>query len=220
MKPACIAQLMPGSPAAASAPAGEGALDGATQTLPALYAMDSENFNDITDGDNGFLAATGFDLVTGLGSPIADRIAQEILHVPDRNITNLIASAGILGRASSTSAAFTAPQATALLSVVSDAEESSLISSPENHHAVNPLTTPVTPSARSAEDFTIFASQSASRLTPAGNPGAALRIVAVGDDAPATKPITWSFQSAGGKRDTWDMLLKPAHLGLTVLPAA
>ena len=50
---------------------GLGSLDGRGQTLPALYQMPSENFNDIVTGFNGGHARPGFDLVTGHGSPRA-----------------------------------------------------------------------------------------------------------------------------------------------------
>lgn len=52
---------------------GLGTLDGATQTLPMLYQLDKTNpsaFHDVTTGSNGFAAGTGYDLVTGLGTPI------------------------------------------------------------------------------------------------------------------------------------------------------
>ena len=50
---------------------GESTLDGATQTLPRLYNLPSTDFHDITTGNNGFPATTGYDLVTGIGSPVA-----------------------------------------------------------------------------------------------------------------------------------------------------
>ena len=48
---------------------GLGTLDGATQTLPAIYALPASNFHDVTSGSNGFSAHAGYDLVTGRGSP-------------------------------------------------------------------------------------------------------------------------------------------------------
>ena len=46
-------------------------LDGATQTLPTLYAMSGNDFNDIITGNNGTPAGPGYDLVTGRGTPKA-----------------------------------------------------------------------------------------------------------------------------------------------------
>jgi subtilase family serine protease len=56
-----------------------GSLDGPTQTLPALYNLANISYatyyNDIVDGSNGpYQAGPGYDLVTGLGSPVADQV--------------------------------------------------------------------------------------------------------------------------------------------------
>ena len=51
--------------------AGDTLLDGPTQTLPMLYSLAASDFNDILTGNNGFPAGPGYDLVTGIGSPIA-----------------------------------------------------------------------------------------------------------------------------------------------------
>jgi hypothetical protein len=51
---------------------GLGALDGASQTLPLLYSAPSNAFHDITSGGNSNVAAPGYDLITGRGSPAAN----------------------------------------------------------------------------------------------------------------------------------------------------
>jgi hypothetical protein len=61
------------------AAAGEGSLNGRTETLPKLYAMAASNFHDITSGNNGFAAAAGYDLVTGRGSPFASRVVNDLI---------------------------------------------------------------------------------------------------------------------------------------------
>ena len=62
--------------------AGLGTLDGATQTLPAIYAMASSNFRDIATGkSNGspsYSAGVGYDFVTGRGSPIAQNFVATL----------------------------------------------------------------------------------------------------------------------------------------------
>jgi hypothetical protein len=59
---------------------GEGTLDGATQTLPAIYQMPSNNFHDITTGKNGaYSAGPGYDLVTGRGTPIANLVVNSLV---------------------------------------------------------------------------------------------------------------------------------------------
>jgi subtilase family serine protease len=58
-------------------------LDGPSQTLPAIYSMPSSNFNDITSGSNGaYSAGTGYDLVTGLGTPSAPSVISSLTSVP------------------------------------------------------------------------------------------------------------------------------------------
>lgn len=53
--------------------AGLGTLNGATQTLAAIYAAPAADFHDITTGSTQFQAAgPGYDLATGRGSPVAN----------------------------------------------------------------------------------------------------------------------------------------------------
>jgi hypothetical protein len=60
--------------------AGKAVLDGASQTLPKLYQLPQSDFHDITSGGNGhFNAHSGYDLVTGRGSPKADKIAADLV---------------------------------------------------------------------------------------------------------------------------------------------
>ncbi len=62
------------------ATAGQSAMDGYTQTLPALYQLPSTDFHDVTTGanGNGDAAGPGFDLVTGRGSPIANLLVPAL----------------------------------------------------------------------------------------------------------------------------------------------
>jgi hypothetical protein len=61
---------------------GLGTLDGPSQTLPAIYSLPSTDFHDITQGSNasGLQAGPGYDLVTGRGSPIADRVVADLVN--------------------------------------------------------------------------------------------------------------------------------------------
>jgi hypothetical protein len=59
-------------------------LDGRTQALPALYALArshySSDFHDVTSGRaGGFTANAGYDLVTGLGSPVANALVPGLI---------------------------------------------------------------------------------------------------------------------------------------------
>lgn len=58
--------------------AGQSSLDGATQTLPKIYALPTTDFHDIKTGNNGFAAGPGYDLVTGRGTPIVNLLAVDL----------------------------------------------------------------------------------------------------------------------------------------------
>jgi subtilase family serine protease len=61
--------------------AGQGTLDGPTQTLPAIYKLAATDFHDITSGNNGYAATVGYDLVTGRGSPKANLIISDLVKI-------------------------------------------------------------------------------------------------------------------------------------------
>ena len=74
--------------------AGGTTLDGPGQTLPALYAISPEHFNDITSGSNGvFSAGPGYDEVTGMGSPKAS------LLIPDLSTYGTATQIAVIGPA-------------------------------------------------------------------------------------------------------------------------
>ncbi len=67
--------------------AGLSSLTGSTQTLPALYTLPSTDFHDVTSGNNtyrpssretGNTAGTGYDLVSGLGTPVANLLVPAL----------------------------------------------------------------------------------------------------------------------------------------------
>jgi hypothetical protein len=59
---------------------GKGTLS-ATDTLPAIYGLPSADFHDVTSGNNGYSATTGYDLVTGRGSPRANLVVAGLVAV-------------------------------------------------------------------------------------------------------------------------------------------
>ncbi len=69
------------------ASAGESSLAGATQALPILYnlygsASYGSDFHDIKTGNNGtYSALTGYDLATGIGTPIANHMVPDLASV-------------------------------------------------------------------------------------------------------------------------------------------
>ncbi len=61
---------------------GLGSLNGATQTLPDLYSLPSSAFHNITTGSNGgYSAGPGYNLVTGLGSPVANVLVPDMVQL-------------------------------------------------------------------------------------------------------------------------------------------
>jgi hypothetical protein len=49
------------------------------QALARLYSLPSHDFHDETTGYNGYSAGPGYDLVTGLGSPVANRLIPDLV---------------------------------------------------------------------------------------------------------------------------------------------
>jgi predicted outer membrane repeat protein len=87
---------------------GEAPLNGASQTLPALYSLPSSDFNDITSGNNGTAAGVGYDLVTGLGTPVVPALVSGLVS---ENFIYVDASApGTLENGSSWTDAYTSIQ--------------------------------------------------------------------------------------------------------------
>jgi len=77
------------------ASAGMSSLDGPTQTLPILYSLPQADFHDITSGSNGdFSAGPGYDQVTGLGSPVANLLVNDLAGVPPA----IVPAASVVGR--------------------------------------------------------------------------------------------------------------------------
>ena len=50
------------------------------QALAGLYSLPSWDFHDETTGYNGYLAGPGYDLVTGLGSPVANQLIPDLVN--------------------------------------------------------------------------------------------------------------------------------------------
>ena len=63
--------------------AGLGSLDGAKQLLPALYKVAAGDFHDVNSGGNAgspsYSATTGYDLVTGRGTPVANLLITDLV---------------------------------------------------------------------------------------------------------------------------------------------
>ena len=64
--------------------AGLGTLDGRHDTLPDLYALPAGDFHEVTTGDNGTAAGPGYDLATGRGTPVVDRLVADLAGAASR----------------------------------------------------------------------------------------------------------------------------------------
>lgn len=72
---------------------GLSSLDGATQTLPMLYQLSTTTpsaFHDITTGNNGFAAGAGYDLATGLGTPVVDVLVPAMSGASTQTASKLV----------------------------------------------------------------------------------------------------------------------------------
>ena len=63
------------------AAAGEASLDSSspTETQQALYSLPQSDYNMITSGSNGYSANAGYNLVTGLGTPVANLLVGDLV---------------------------------------------------------------------------------------------------------------------------------------------
>ena len=59
--------------------AGGTTLNGASQTLPALYSLSSSAFHDVISGGNGYSATSSYDLATGRGSPVLNKLIPALV---------------------------------------------------------------------------------------------------------------------------------------------
>src|SRR5262249_51623568 len=53
---------------------------------PLLYGLSSADFHDVTAGNNTYDARAGYDLVTGRGSPFADRVVRDLIGLTANKI--------------------------------------------------------------------------------------------------------------------------------------
>ncbi len=77
---------------------GESSLDGVSQVLPTLYSLPAADFHDITSGSNrGFSAHAGYDMVTGIGSPVANKLVPDSVPVTSKGTVRFWAHAYAIG---------------------------------------------------------------------------------------------------------------------------
>lgn len=77
-------------------------LNGTTQTLPMLYSLsESGDFHDVATGNNGAAAGVGYDLVTGIGTPVANLLipalaSNLVVTSPDLVVTSTTPGVGTI----------------------------------------------------------------------------------------------------------------------------
>jgi hypothetical protein len=93
------------------AAAGKSSLDGRTQTLPMIYQL-SADFRDITSGYSYgsplYSAGPGYDLVTGLGTPIANKVVADLVGTAVGTATTTTVSSSVSAPVFGQSVMFTA----------------------------------------------------------------------------------------------------------------
>ena len=52
---------------------------GPTDTQSALYSLPQSDYNVVASGSNGYSASTGYNLVTGLGTPVANLLVADLV---------------------------------------------------------------------------------------------------------------------------------------------
>jgi methionine-rich copper-binding protein CopC len=87
-------------------------LDGPTQTLPTIYTLSSNDFNDIITGNNGFAAGPGYDLVAGLGTPKAVPLVNDLVGTFHVAMTNPAAGSAVATAPTDFAITFSSPYAT------------------------------------------------------------------------------------------------------------
>jgi subtilase family serine protease len=53
----------------------------------AIYGLPVSDFHDVSTGSNGFAAQRGYDLATGRGSPVADRLIADLIRATSSSVT-------------------------------------------------------------------------------------------------------------------------------------
>jgi subtilase family serine protease len=205
---------------------GEPDLDSAASsgsTLQALYSLPTGDFHDITSGYNGLTAGTGYDFLTGLGSPIADHLVPDLVKYGILTVTTNPSDQTVTEGDSVTFTASVSgsPTATAQWQVSKDSGKSwSNIANPVTANSVTLTLSNITADMNGYEYEAVFSNgigmpatttaatltvQSAPKVT--ANPsdqtvtaGQPVTFTAAADGNP-TPTVQWKYSSNGGA--TW-----------------
>ncbi len=172
-----------------------------TATQEALYSLPASDFNSVTTGSNGYDAAAGYNLVTGLGTPQANLLIPDLISYSGP--INFAANAGNATVTSATLAEYTsgtffggtanAFQESDALLVHFAGRGDEAMAAPVSPTAATAVNLSTTPPVAATGPGAVLAGPGALATVQAFNPGAgfAARFLAVGD-------ITASPMSIGG----------------------
>jgi subtilase family serine protease len=194
--------------------AGTAPLDGPTETLPALYAAAAAShstfFHDVTGGGNGSPAGSGYDLATGLGSPVANNLVSALVAWTGSG------SAGRIAQAASpapTPVTGTNTKATRPVSTAPPVTVSAPVLTAFAAPAANPVLAPVNgpPAA------TILAPAFPAAVQPLAVPSAAV-VPSVLSTSPSNYTIPMNASASGANDATgpsgfWEWLFAPSGAG-------
>jgi subtilase family serine protease len=191
---------------------GKTTLDGASQTLYAIYRMaqTSENtyFHDVSSGNNGYAAKAGYDDVTGNGSPVANMVIAGLVAWNGAGATG---SVGPI--ATSLNGAKAAAHTIDLASLVAPTGGSSEF--PAAHGPISTLTAWVPPS------MSLVPNNGTTSILAAGPPSQNTSATAttftiasiensLGGDLPSIEPMPFELQFYGGGEATLETSLPTA----------
>ena len=202
------------------------ALDGYTQMLPALYQLPSADFHDITTGNNGYPAGAGFDVVTGLGTPVANKLVADLCapSAPQILTSILVRSpATTIGDGSQEQFSAIALDQFGLPMVPQPAITWSLVSGSNNLSSIGLYTAP---SSGTGSD-TVLAMVSESSIPPGSAtvnylPGPAIAWPGGNPVAGTTANLSASLSdpNAGTLNYSWSVLTEPAGAAPSFNPAS
>jgi subtilase family serine protease len=85
---------------------GSAALDGRS-ALSMIYNLPTSDFHDVTSGNNGYSTHVGYDLVTGRGTPVANRVVNDLAGFANATLAGRPAGDGATSNSTSNAGAAT-----------------------------------------------------------------------------------------------------------------
>jgi subtilase family serine protease len=77
-----------------------------TSALSSIYSLSSSDFHDVATGSNGYSARAGYDLATGRGSPVANRVVNDLAGFSNAPVGTTTGTTGNTNSGSTTNTGF------------------------------------------------------------------------------------------------------------------